>query len=338
LAVGTRGYDISGTGELSELAGSPFLYAPYGSSRTTAVEVTPDGRRVFALDFDLGFAAFDVGLAGELSLVPGSPRNVGATSSELKLTPDGAFLFVGTYDPAGISIYAVGAAGLPSPIGVPLTTEWIIGAIAPAGTDKLIALRRDTRDIAEYAIAGDGSLTPSADAVSVVDDQGRSPNGGAFVPCVPSYRDTDGDGYGDLAAPMTSCDGSVPTGYVDNSIDCNDANSAVYPGATEVCNGIDDNCDGTVDSGGSDLCGDDNDCTADFCDSSSGCLHHVADTDTSGFSAGRIDGRDLVVLANAWNSCPGDPAYNASADFDEGGCVDLTDFHLFMTTFGHVCP
>jgi hypothetical protein len=54
-------------------------------------------------------------------------------------------------------------------------------------------------------------------------------------------------------------------------------------------------------------------------------------------------GRDLVVLADAWNSCPGDPRYNAAANLDgvptlPDACVDTTDFHLFMTTFGSSCP
>jgi hypothetical protein len=40
--------------------------------------------------------------------------------------------------------------------------------------------------------------------------------------------DQDGDGY-------TSC------------VDCNDANPLIHPGAAEVCNGVDDNCDGNID-------------------------------------------------------------------------------------------
>jgi hypothetical protein len=61
------------------------------------------------------------------------------------------------------------------------------------------------------------------------------------------YRDVDTDGYGVTANPLQQC--SQPAGYVANSTDCNDANAAIHPGATEVCNAIDDDCDGVVDDG-----------------------------------------------------------------------------------------
>jgi hypothetical protein len=62
------------------------------------------------------------------------------------------------------------------------------------------------------------------------------------------YADADGDTYGDAASTVTTCDGA-PEGYVSDATDCNDADGAVNPGATEVCNGIDDNCDGNIDEG-----------------------------------------------------------------------------------------
>jgi hypothetical protein len=61
------------------------------------------------------------------------------------------------------------------------------------------------------------------------------------------YQDSDGDGYGNLAITLQNC--GQPVGYVANSTDCNDAASAVNPGAVEVYNGIDDNCNNTVDEG-----------------------------------------------------------------------------------------
>ncbi|HMU69832.1 MAG TPA: MopE-related protein, partial [Chitinophagales bacterium] len=61
------------------------------------------------------------------------------------------------------------------------------------------------------------------------------------------YADADGDTYGDAASTTVACD--MPEGYVADATDCNDADAAVNPGATEVCNGVDDNCDGNIDEG-----------------------------------------------------------------------------------------
>ncbi|MBK7037546.1 MAG: putative metal-binding motif-containing protein [Bacteroidetes bacterium] len=61
------------------------------------------------------------------------------------------------------------------------------------------------------------------------------------------YADLDGDGYGTGAA-FGFC--SDPGGtYVLLTGDCNDGDNSIYPDATEVCNFIDDDCDGTADDG-----------------------------------------------------------------------------------------
>lgn len=61
------------------------------------------------------------------------------------------------------------------------------------------------------------------------------------------YRDADGDGYGHPYITVQGC--APPMGYVYNNTDCNDMNPQVHPGAPEVCNNMDDNCNGAVDEG-----------------------------------------------------------------------------------------
>ncbi len=59
------------------------------------------------------------------------------------------------------------------------------------------------------------------------------------------FEDADGDGFGNVASPAQAC--SQPPGYVANVLDCDDGDANQYPGADEVCNGEDDDCDGDVD-------------------------------------------------------------------------------------------
>lgn len=59
------------------------------------------------------------------------------------------------------------------------------------------------------------------------------------------YADADGDGYGDPAVSVQAC--SAPTGYISDASDCDDSNNQIYPGAPEICNTLDDDCDGLVD-------------------------------------------------------------------------------------------
>ena len=61
------------------------------------------------------------------------------------------------------------------------------------------------------------------------------------------HKDVDGDGYGDPNQPVEQC--SALPGTVTDGTDCNDSDPKIHPGATEICNGVDDNCNGQTDEG-----------------------------------------------------------------------------------------
>jgi len=68
------------------------------------------------------------------------------------------------------------------------------------------------------------------------------------------YLDEDGDGWGRDGDQLRSCD--QPGGYSAEPGDCDDRDGRVHPAAREPCNERDDDCDGQVDEGCPDSCGD----------------------------------------------------------------------------------
>ena len=59
-----------------------------------------------------------------------------------------------------------------------------------------------------------------------------------------SYKDNDGDGYGNNLEMQMACEQQI--NYVEIGDDCNDNDQNVNPSATEKCNNIDENCDGEI--------------------------------------------------------------------------------------------
>lgn len=59
------------------------------------------------------------------------------------------------------------------------------------------------------------------------------------------YLDDDEDGYGDPDVSVEACE--QPAGYVTDNTDCDDSDADVNPGADEICDAIDNNCNGLID-------------------------------------------------------------------------------------------
>jgi len=59
------------------------------------------------------------------------------------------------------------------------------------------------------------------------------------------YRDSDGDTYGDATMTKKAC--AKPAGYAASSSDCNDTMATINPGAVEVCDFVDNDCDTKID-------------------------------------------------------------------------------------------
>ena len=91
------------------------------------------------------------------------------------------------------------------------------------------------------------SVNPSAEEVcNGIDDDCNDLVDDDAIGATTWYPDADDDGYGNPDSAVISCEAPVGS-YVDVEGDCEDGNAAIFPGADELCDGIDNDCDVLID-------------------------------------------------------------------------------------------
>jgi hypothetical protein len=122
-------------------------------------------------------------------------------------------------------------------------------------TDSGDAARLDDDGDGYYAEAdggddcddGDGLVNPGAEEIcdGIDNDCDGVTDPDSSLGAQTWYVDSDDDGYGDVdSGSFTSCDGAE--GLVNLPGDCDDDDPAVNPGAEEICDDLDNNCDGQI--------------------------------------------------------------------------------------------
>ncbi len=144
------------------------------------------------------------------------------------------------------------------------------------------------------------------------------------LPVTTYYLDADNDGFGDSAFPLDTCLSSPPAQYVDNPMDCNDGVGTINPNIPEICDAIDNNCDGRADEGLPK-----NRYYFDFDNDGFGDINVVADTcigvPPAGFVANADDCNDNVSDIN--------PTRTEICDGIDNNCDGLADEGLTVTRY-----
>ncbi|MFT4977122.1 MAG: hypothetical protein ACI8S6_003027 [Myxococcota bacterium] len=138
------------------------------------------------------------------------------------------------------------------------------------------------------------------------------------------YVDNDGDGFGNALSSIEACD--VPSGYADDSTDCNDGDADSYPGADEVCDFLDNDCDGDVDNDAVDAdswySDSDSDGYGDPATEQTSC-DEINGTVSEG---GDCDDGDRTISPGTSEICDGIDN-NCNNQIDEDGAVDGTLYY-----------
>jgi Putative metal-binding motif len=128
----------------------------------------------------------------------------------------------------------------------------LLSACTPTATDSIPKDPNQACDLdkdgycTEQGDCNDGDATVSPEATEVCNGVDDDCDGALDEEVSGSfYEDRDGDGFGDPSLPIQACE--APDGTVGNALDCDDQQGASYPGNPELCDGLDNDCDGSTD-------------------------------------------------------------------------------------------
>jgi PKD repeat protein len=242
----------------------------------------------------------------------------------------------------------------------------------PGGTP---ASSGDQNPVITYNVPGVYDVTLTADNGNDTDAETKA----AYITVLANatwYADEDGDTYGNALDAIVDC--VQPSGYVDNNLDCDDDNSGVNPASEDICDNLDNDCNGAVDDdpanhttwfldSDSDGFGDDANTTGS-CNQPAGYVAFGGDCDDSRddvFPGANGTQEDIdndcngVVEGDEVSYCMGDlngdstvdvsdlldflAAYGCmvdcgDADMDGDGMVTSADLLLFLPAYGTDCP
>ena len=169
------------------------------------------------------------------------------------LKDDNTFYFAGTTDSEDGDVTGyVGDASYPDYWFISIDSLGVIkqqDCFGGGGTDKCYDF---TQSILGSFILTGTTFSSDGDVIGYHDDVGPYFPKDAWtlevsLSCepIPYYQDFDGDAFGDASNYIYSCSDTI--GYVLDNTDCDDSNNLISPAALEVCNTIDDNCNGEID-------------------------------------------------------------------------------------------
>lgn len=131
---------------------------------------------------------------------------------------------------------------------------------------------------------------------------------------VTAYADSDGDGYGSEREDV--CPGTP--GYADKSGDCDEEDPEIHPGVPEVCDGVDQDCNGEADDGVT--------------------LSWYTDHDQDGYGTAAASGCAVPATGAPVTGDCDDTDATVHPDAEEIWCDDIDNDCSEATRDGEACP